>query len=88
MSDDCIADAIGLIFDAAILKDNVPGDNGTLELKRHFRCRKESLGGTDVVQKTGKVVCLIIVRPLREVRLDQCSAVNVYSVAMIESLFV
>ena len=88
MSDYCITDAISLIFDAAILKDNVPGDNGTLELERHLRCRKEGFGSTNVVQKTGKVVCLIIVRPLREVSLDQRGAVDVYSVAVIECLFV
>lgn len=56
MPDYGVADTVRLVFHAPVAQDQIPGNNGTFELERHFGRRKEPVGRPDIVQKTGYVV--------------------------------
>ena len=49
-----------------MLKNKLSRDDPTLELERHLCSREVPIRGADVVEQTAEVVCLGVVRPLRE----------------------
>lgn len=88
MPNNSLTNPVRLIFNSAILQYDTPRNDRALELERHLRCREERISRPDIMQQTRKVVRLGVVRPLREVRLDECGAVDIDAVAVVECLLV
>jgi hypothetical protein len=71
MSDDGITHAIGLIFDSSKAQDKIPGNYRPFELEGHLRGREVLLCRPDIVQEARKVICLVVIRPGREMCLHK-----------------
>lgn len=69
-----LADGVRLVLRRAVREEELPRDDGALELEAHLRRREEGVGGADVVQEAREVVRLGVVRPGREVRADESGA--------------
>ena len=71
MPDDSITYTISLIFDSSEAQDKIPGDYRPFELKGHFGGCEIFFGRPNIVQEACEVVCLVVIRPRREVGLHQ-----------------
>ena len=71
MADDGIANTISLILDAAHFQKQISSNDGAFELEGHLGREQECIRCANVVERTGEVVCSVVVYPWWEMSLNE-----------------